>query len=91
MQWLGFVILIGILTLLLLGVVYLGYTQKTPSRLPRPGGYGRSDFYHTEDIGNPLHNLAKLDEGSSREHRRHPQERQRPRQHMHEWEDPHAQ
>ncbi len=81
MQLLGFVILIGMLTLLLIAGMYLASTQKAPSRRPRPGGYGHADFFHTEGEGNPLYNLEKLAEMSPREHRRHAQRRQR--QHKH--------
>jgi hypothetical protein len=69
MQWLGIIILIGLLALLFVAILYFGFNQKTPNRRPRAGDYGKSDFYHSEGEGNPRYNLEKLDARSPRARR----------------------
>ena len=84
MQWLGALILIGILALLLLAGVYLGNSQKTSNRRPASS---LDDFYHSEGMGNVLNANEKLNELSAVEHHRHSHGGQQHREHKHAGDD----
>lgn len=80
MQWLGLLILLGILALLFLAAMYFGGTQKTSGRR---SGSSLDDFYRSKGMGNVLETRDRLDgismrqhHGSSPEKRRHHEHRE---------------
>ncbi|HVB74342.1 MAG TPA: hypothetical protein VNE38_12370 [Ktedonobacteraceae bacterium] len=78
MQWLGALILIGILALLLIAAMYFGNSQKTPNN---PPASSLDDFYRSSGLGNVLNANQKLNEHSQGGHQRHSHEEQKQQKH----------
>lgn len=66
MQWLGALILLGLLIALFFAARYFGNTQKTPNRRPVSAN---EDFYYARGMGNVLNARNKLDEIAAKQRR----------------------
>ena len=81
MQWLGLLIFMGIGALLVIALIYLAKSQKTPNRT---SASSLDDLYHSKGLGNVLDANEKLNKLSTREHQRHAQRGQKhPQHHTH--------
>jgi hypothetical protein len=67
MQWLGLVILLGILITLFLAARYFGDTHYTHNERPKSA---RDDFYHSRGMVHVPNAREKLDEIAAEQHRR---------------------